>query len=135
MSAPMLTTTNLHWLARPHIFSWLLLLGALLWAERSRRRTATFGWRDGAVVMIGSALWANVHASFFLGPLIALVFTMARPRYFASAFAAAVVGTFANPYGWELHKHVFGYLTNNELLDRVAEFQSFNFIRRDPGRS
>jgi hypothetical protein len=127
MSAPMLTTTNLHWLARPHIFSWLLLLGALLWAERSRRRTVTFGWRDGAVVMIGSALWANVHASFFLGPLIALVFMAARPRFFASAFAAAVVGTFANPYGWELHKHVLAYLGNSELLDRVAEFQSFNF--------
>src|SRR5580698_2320004 len=25
---PMLTTTTLHWLARPHILSWLLLLGA-----------------------------------------------------------------------------------------------------------
>jgi len=32
-----------------------------------------------------------------------------------------------NPYGWRLHAHLASYLTNGELLDRVAEFQSFNF--------
>jgi hypothetical protein len=32
-----------------------------------------------------------------------------------------------NPYGWRLHAHIASYLFNSELLDRVAEFQSFNF--------
>ena len=27
-AAPMLSSTNLHWLARPHVFGWLFLLGA-----------------------------------------------------------------------------------------------------------
>ena len=32
-AAPMLSTANLHWLARPHVLSWLFLLVALIWAE------------------------------------------------------------------------------------------------------
>jgi hypothetical protein len=127
MAPPMLTTASLHWLGRPHIFSWLLLLGALMWAERARRNARPFQWRDAAVVAMGTALWANLHASFFLVPVIALIFMTARPRFFAWALVASVLGSFANPYGWQLHAHVFSYLTNNELLDRVAEFQSFNF--------
>ena len=34
-AAPMLSTTNIHWLARPHVLSWLFLLTMVLWAERS----------------------------------------------------------------------------------------------------
>ena len=32
-----------------------------------------------------------------------------------------------NPNGWRLHQHVFAYMTNAALLDRIGEFQSFNF--------
>jgi hypothetical protein len=41
--------------------------------------------------------------------------------------AAALAGTFVNPNGWNLHKHVFAYLTDSALLDHIGEFQSFNF--------
>jgi hypothetical protein len=41
--------------------------------------------------------------------------------------AAALVGSLANPHGWNLHRHIFAYLSDSALLDRVAEFQSFNF--------
>jgi len=40
---------------------------------------------------------------------------------------AAAAGTLANPNGWRLHQHIFSYLSNSALLDRVAEFQSFKF--------
>jgi hypothetical protein len=32
-----------------------------------------------------------------------------------------------NPYGWGLYRHIFDYLRNTELLNRIGEFQSFDF--------
>ena len=109
----LLSTCSLHWMARPHVISWIFLLAALWYAEAGKGRLV---W-----VAVLSALWANLHASFFLGPLILLIYAKPVPA------VAAAVATLANPYGWHLHQHVYGYLTNSELLARVAEFQSFDF--------
>ncbi len=142
LASPMLSTVSLHWLARPHVLGWLFLLGALLYLEtiacRGRLR------RQAAPIVAFSALWANVHASFFLGALLAIVYAAAsllrplvwdldrgaewrRARWFAGAAALSLLGSLANPYGWGLHRHVLAYLADRELLQRVAEFQSFNF--------
>lgn len=137
LAIPMLTTTIIHWHARPHVFGWLLTLSAVLYAERQGR--------SYAAVAAGSAIWANLHASFFLGPLIAIVYAAAHgsapwiwdgldrkrewilARWFAGAAAVSLLATLVNPYGWALHGHIIRYLMNRELLDRVGEFQSFNF--------
>lgn len=141
MMPPMINTASLHWLARPHVFSWLFLLAALWYAERRSRR---FGARQFALVAGATALWANLHASFFLAPVIALIYAVAhilRPlvwpldrageqaqaRRYLLASIAALGGSLLNPYGWRLHAHIISYLRNGELLDRVAEFQSYNF--------
>jgi len=50
-----ITGSSIHFLARPHIFSWLLLLGALIWAERKGRSARPFQWRDAAVVATDGA--------------------------------------------------------------------------------
>ena len=140
-AAPMLSTTNLHWLARPHVFSWVFLL-AVLWYFESVR--APFRWRDAAVIAAGSALWANLHASFFLLPVMAAIYALGHvarsviwpvegpresndARWFALAALVSLLASLVNPYGWALHTHVIRYLADGELLDRVAEFQSFNF--------
>ena len=34
-AAPLLSTTNIHWLARPHVLSWLFLLGMLILVGRA----------------------------------------------------------------------------------------------------
>ncbi len=146
MAAPMLTTTSLHWLARPHVLSWLLLLVAVWQAERVSERPAPpgLGLREGLGIFLFGALWANLHGSFILAPAIALVYAgghflrpwiweadarveRAKARWFAGAAAAALVGSFVNPYGWQLHRHLLAYLADRELLARVGEFQSFNF--------
>jgi hypothetical protein len=138
---PMINTTSLHWLARPHVFSWLFLIGAIWFAERAPFR---FGFKQAIAIAAATALWANLHASFFFAPIIALIFAAshfirpliwdlnraeesARVRWFLLAAAAALAGSFVNPYGWRLHAHLASYLMDGELLDRVAEFQSFNF--------
>ena len=141
MMPPMINTASLHWLARPHVFSWLFLIGAVWYAERGPFR---FGWTQAIGIAAATSLWANLHASFFFAPIIALIFAashfirplmwdldrafeFARARWFLFAAGAALAGSLVNPYGWRLHWHLASYLTNGELLDRVAEFQSFNF--------
>ena len=37
------------------------------------------------------------------------------------------VATFANPYGFKLHVHIYRYLSNRFLMDHIDEFQSPNF--------
>jgi hypothetical protein len=141
MMPPMINTATLHWLARPHVFSWLFLIGAIWYAERAPFR---FHITQAVAIAAATSLWANLHASFFFAPIIALIFAashflrpliwdlnrteeFSRARWFLLAAGAALIGSFLNPYGWRLHAHLASYLMNGELLDRVAEFQSFNF--------
>jgi len=142
---PMLPATTLHWLARPHIFSWLFLLGTVWFCERMPRR---LGWRHLTLAAIAAAAWANIHASFFFAPLIVLVYAAGaylRPliwdvrgplirkarttsvRSYLWLALAALLGTLVNPSGWRLHQHVLSYLFDSGLLDHITEFQSFNF--------
>jgi len=143
---PMLPTTWMHWLARPHVLSWLFLLGTVWLCERMPPR---LGWRHLTAVAVTSAVWANLHASFFFAPLIALIYAAGaylrpliwevrgRPsrretrgssaRSYVLLALAALAGTLANPNGWRLHQHVFSYLSDSQLLAHVGEFQSFNY--------
>jgi len=138
LAVPLLGTIQLHWLARPHIYGWVLMLGALWWAE-SKRSSARL-----ALFTAGAALWANVHASFLFAPALALLYAVCRllrpwiwkldpaeehaaARYYFWAAALSAAAGLANPYGWRLHQHVFEYLGDRELLSFIGEFQSFNF--------
>ncbi|MCL4401308.1 MAG: hypothetical protein M1436_01405 [Acidobacteria bacterium] len=142
----MLTTCNIHWLARPHVLSWVFLLATVIWAERTRpgARGQGPGARGMVAVALFSVAWTNIHASFFLGPLIFLIYAAShwlrpliweldradewgRAQGFALAAVVAAAASLLNPYGWNLHRHVFAYLENAELLKRIGEFQSFNF--------
>jgi hypothetical protein len=60
--------------------------------------------------------------------------TETQPSLFLKTAVAAAAGTFINPLGWRLHEHVFVYLTNSALLDRIGEFQSFNFHAEGAGQ-
>jgi hypothetical protein len=143
-AAPMLSTTNIHWLARPHVLSWLFLLTAIIAAEKVAQGISAP--RSGYFLAAGAftALWANVHASFFFAPLICVIYAAghaARPliwnldttaelrkaRWFAVAAIVCTAASLANPYGWQLHRHLFTYLGDSDLMARIGEFQSFNF--------
>jgi hypothetical protein len=140
----MITTTSAHWLARPHVFSWILLLGWVIFLETPAQRGPLRSWVDSGLALIFGAMWANVHGSFFLAPALAAVYTVShlmRPllwpldaraeraaarRYLWIALASAA-GTLLNPYGWRLHAHVLTYLWDGRLTSQIAEFQPFPF--------
>jgi hypothetical protein len=122
MAPLLLSTCNIHWLARPHILSWIFLL-LCIFPRKPNLLVA------GAV----AALWANTHASFFFAPLIALVFAL-EDRWYLKAAAVAAVAPLLNPYGPNLYLHVFRYLTDGALLSRIGEFQSFDFQAAGAGQ-
>ncbi len=88
----MVTTASPHWLARPHVFGWILLLGWMIYLERVARaslprKSGAFGaWarmkhgcttgREACPTLLFGALWANVHGSFFLAPLLAAIYAV-----------------------------------------------------------
>ncbi len=132
--------STLHWLARPHLFSWLLVLvflHVLLSAEQGKPKL--LWW-----LPILTVVWANVHGGFFVGiGLLAISAggevckAMFRQQPWRSAYRNAShyllcagvcgVATLLNPYGWRLHQHIFYYLRDSKLLDQISEFQSISF--------
>jgi len=127
----MLNTTNIHWLARPHLFGWVFLLLVVLAAERAPQR---IDWKHILLVGIGGALWANIHASFFLGAAIFFLYSVDRWLHSDASWkplaiwgTTAFLASFLNPYGWHVHEHIIHYLGDKELISRIGEFQTFNF--------
>ncbi len=131
----------MHWLARPHLVSWifiLVFLHAIASAENGKLRglywlpLATLFWTNlhggfvvGIVLLATSAI-AEVAKAFFRPRNVwRAAYSNSRPYLLATIGCAAV--TFINPYTWHLHQHVWAYLRDANLLDNIQEFQSINF--------
>jgi len=127
--------SSVHFLARPHLFTWWLLAISLWLWERDTLRGDRRVW----LLVPISALWANLHGGFagWLVSLAAVILAQAaeaalgwRPaagrllRRSALLWVACAAATLANPYGWRLHWHLVGYLSADWIRDSVSEFRS-----------
>jgi hypothetical protein len=141
------SASALHWLARPHMFTWGFLLLTLWLLESDRRRPSRAVWWLVPLV----ALWVNTHGGF-----AALLVTVAiyaagtgaeelldawrrrneQPGWlhlpaglkrYLTLLAACCAATLINPYGWELHQHIFSYLGSDFILNNVQEFRAPDF--------
>ena len=135
----LLTTgaATIHMFARPHVASWLLALAWLAILESARQRNP----RRLLWLLPLMLLWVNLHAGFLLGfvllgcywleaiyaPQEANPFPPAWARWLGSIGLGSVAATFANPYGYNLHTHIYEYLGSRFLMDHIQEFQSPNF--------
>jgi hypothetical protein len=158
------SASMIHFLARPHVLSWLFTLAwfwildssetdcmrthptgpsAMHFAATSRRRL----WLLPLLMLV----WVNVHGGFLVGFVLLAIYWLsaiwyavrlkedkfaeflAKQRWRAQAKRLAAVGLAAgvaslvNPYGWQLHAHIYGYLSNRFLMEHIDEFQSPNF--------
>ena len=132
----------IHWLARPHLFTLLFFTLTLHITERaSEGRVKLLAW-----LVPLTLLWTNMHGGFFVVFLVlacymgsdllnaAIEQDSGRRGEFLRATkpwlltgAACFAATFINPYGWQLHKHIFQYITDPYELQHITEFQSMNF--------
>jgi hypothetical protein len=137
----------IHLFARPHVLSWLF---AVVWFElldswaggganniRSQRRLF---WLP--VLML---LWVNLHGGFLIGFMLLGLYLAAgfiellgarreeRPlltrklQRLGTVTAVSLLATFANPYGYNLHIHIYEYLSDRFLMNHIQEFGSPNF--------
>jgi hypothetical protein len=135
---------SIHLFARPHIVSWLLTLLWFVALERWQRGNAPAWLRW--FFPLSMVLWVNLHGGWIFGLTLSAVYMVASfveslrekddlTRILGRKRAAAMLWTFAlsalatlvNPYGWRLHEHIYRYLSDPYLMNRIAEFRSPDF--------
>jgi len=128
--------SSMHFLARPHLFT-LVLLPICMWLlEADRRRNTPWLW---ALLPI-TALWTNLHGGFviFLACLGLLLLTCAieaafgLPRWqqirrYSLLLMGCSLASLLNPYGAQLHVHIVEYLRADWIKNIVQEFQAPTF--------
>jgi hypothetical protein len=150
------SASMIHFLARPHVVSWLLTLvwfwildssEARCFQGASLQRSGRLLWLLPPLML----LWVNVHGGFLIGFVLLGIYLVSaiwvwfrtkedqldlllrrlraakRIRDLAAVSVLAAAATFANPYGWKLHVHIYQYLSNRFLMDHIEEFQSPDF--------
>ncbi|MGE0885037.1 MAG: hypothetical protein AB7P14_15945 [Blastocatellales bacterium] len=134
-----------HWLARPHLVSIALLIIWYAMVESYRRNRTR--WIYGVPILI--ALWANLHGAFVVTLAVLGVYAIGEFLEFVArgewrsrevvgvlktyllVAVLSVLAAMATPYGYKLYGHLWGYLTDKQLLSTIEEFQSPNFHSTD----
>jgi len=148
MALPLMVTAQVHWLARPHLFSYLFLLGTIFYFESAGVR---FRVRDALLASLGTALWAGIHGSFPMGGILAALYGAGhgarallcrdvdkayewnKARWFALIAICAAAGSLLNPYGLELHRHLLAYSMDTRVTAQVSEWTPVDFSRPATG--
>src|ERR1035438_5655894 len=124
------SSSSIHYLARPHAFSIQFYTVALWVLSEDRARPGRLVWW----LVPLTALWVNLHAGFMawlatLG-LLAMLCAAQRDwrqvRRYGVLAGLCTLGSLMNPYGWGLHLHVARYLSSSWIIDHVQEFHSPN---------
>ncbi|MFY9903722.1 MAG: hypothetical protein WAK62_01170 [Terriglobales bacterium] len=141
-----------HLYARPHIASWLfsLLWFVVLerWEEWDPPDHGTLPHWIPWFFPASMLLWVNLHGGWLFGMALLAIYTFAalveslrtkkknpfaairtshRARAMAVVWITSAVATLVNPYGWRLHVHIYRYLTDRYLMNRIDEFRSPDF--------
>ncbi len=140
----------IHLYARPHIVSWFLSLLWFVVLERwedwdrceHARLPRWIPWFFPASMLP----WVNLHGGWLFGMALLGMYTFAafveslraqdalaairaahRARAMAWAWVASALATLVNPFGWRLHAHIYRYLGDRYLMNRIDEFKSPDF--------
>jgi hypothetical protein len=114
-----------HWLARPHVFSFLMMFW---WCDALRRDRF-------ALLPVLTVLWVNLHGGFLAGFLVLAAYWVGaglercwgRLRTLTGVGALCLVASLLNPSGYKLHLHNLAFLRSDYLTGWLAEYSSSNF--------
>ncbi len=125
-------TSSLHWLARPHLFTFLF---TALWAYQLENEKSKV-WLFPLIMLV----WANTHGAFITGFVIWAAHGLGwlweylhKESTKEVGIRLAIIGitsfaaTFINPAGWHLWGTSVGYFGNQFLVNQTIEYQSPNF--------
>ncbi len=107
---------------RPQLFAFLFF-AVTMWALAARGRRPALVWLVPAIAVV----WANVHGSFFLGPvLVALTLFEDRSspnrRTVAAATVVTLLATLVNPFGVGVWSYVGSIASNRTITAMVTEW-------------
>jgi hypothetical protein len=145
----------IHFLARPHVVSWLFTLAWFCILESSEKTSsvAPHGRRVQILWLLPLLMlvWVNLHGGFLVGFALLAIYWLGaawqwfslkddgfdqalekiragrRMRDLALIGILSAAATLVNPYGFHLHVHIYRYLSDRFLMDHIDEFQSPNF--------
>jgi hypothetical protein len=134
--------STIHFLARPHVLSWLLTLLWLRALQRFQNRERKHLYSLPLLMV----LWANLHGGFLMGLMLLGVFLAAdlwtwrtascpkrrgrakdRARHLTLISVLSLAATFVTPYGYRLHLHLREYLGSRFMMDNISEFLTPDF--------
>ena len=134
-------SSTVHFLARPHIFTLLLLASSLWLVELDRRRPTRWIW----VLIPLTVVWINLHGGFFMFMACLAVIAIgaaveamlgsgsvrearwATVRRYIILLAGCGAASLVNPYGINLHKHIAEYLSSDWIRNNIQEFMAPTF--------
>lgn len=126
----------LHWLIRPHIFTFLFIAIWILYLEKAITSKKPKIWILPAIMLI----WANTHGGFFLGFVILVAYftgwaweywlghsNRETGAYLATTGVLSFVVSFINPTGWHLWATSTSLIGKRFIIDNTSEYLSPNF--------
>lgn len=136
----------IHWLARPHIITFVCILFFLTKLEDFYRGTIS---NTKLFLYLGllMVLWVNCHPGFPLGIILIGIYFLAalkrlikpgpqdgdktvnlhRVKTLFIAGLIATIATLLNPYGIDLYKYIIEYLKGSSVLANTDEYRSPDF--------
>lgn len=122
---------SVHFLARPHLFTFLFMAVSLVVFEHDREHPS---WRLYLLIPL-AILWTNLHGGFLALPITASMIgagaLLSRDVQQTMRYTALALGSLAaslvNPYGWMLHVHLWEYIRAGWIRELVEEFQAPRF--------
>jgi hypothetical protein len=134
--------SGIHWLARPHIFSWMLLLIWYIILDTYQYKHKHYLY----VLPFLMTLWVNLHGSFALGFILLLVYIAGnllkahfgkeerrdasdRTKVLILFFFLCLVASLLNPQGYKILLSPLQLATNPFVVERAVEWLSPNFHR------
>lgn len=135
-----IAASSLHWLTRPHIFTFLMMGLWMMSLERMRSGHLKEWWRLPVLMLF----WANLHGAFIAGFATWAIFGFGLawdcfwdrsmkdlPKhffpYFLLAGGVSFLATLCNPSGLGLWGTSLGYVGNSYLVNHTMEYLSPDF--------
>ena len=136
-----MTASSIHWLARPHIFSLLLVIIWYYLLDLYQYKGKNYLFLFPPLML----LWVNLHGAFFLGFFLGGIYFLGnllkfffsegpeRPSYGRKskmlffALAISLLVSLINPNGYRNLLLPFELLSSKFIMDHISEFLSPNF--------
>lgn len=139
-----ISASSIHFFARPHVLSWLMVV---IWFRiLDAHETAAQDQNGIFWLPLLTLIWVNLHGGFLVGFVLLGIYLIAgavqyltsrspaekqtiwrRVKRLGLVAALSLAASLVNPYGYQLHVHIYQYLSDRFLMNHIDEFLSPNF--------